>query len=71
MKCPVCGKEFSFFNSAGGGIYCSPACAEAAMKELEELLQSVTESATKEIEELLERMINEENEKGSEEADND
>lgn len=24
-----------------GGVYCSPACAEAAQKELEELLESM------------------------------
>ncbi len=39
MKCPVCGKEYSFFRSQGGGVYCSPECAEAAKKELEELLK--------------------------------
>ena len=41
MICPVCGKKYSFFGSAGGGVYCSPACAEAAVKELEALLQSM------------------------------
>lgn len=49
MKCPVCSKEYSFFGGAGG-VYCSPACAEAAERELEE---------------LLERMMNEEDDKGS------
>ncbi len=41
MRCPVCGKEYSFFRSLGGGVYCSPECAEAAEKELEELLESM------------------------------
>ncbi len=49
MKCPVCGKEYSFFRSQVG-VYCSPECAEAAEKELEELLK---------------RMEQEENEKDS------
>ena len=28
-------------RQCGGGVYCSPACAEAAVKELEALLQSM------------------------------
>lgn len=39
MICPVCGKKYSFFGGAGGGVYCSPACAEADLKELEDMLQ--------------------------------
>lgn len=44
MKCPVCGKEFSFFDtSGGGGVYCSAECAEKAEKELNELLKRMEE----------------------------
>ncbi len=50
MKCPICGKEYSFFRSRWG-VYCSNECAEAAEKELEELLK---------------RMVQEEDEKDSE-----
>lgn len=35
----------------GGGVYCSPACAEAAQKELEELLQSMMQEEDEDSEE--------------------
>lgn len=39
MICPVCGRKFSFFSgSRGGGAYCSPECADRAVKDLEALL---------------------------------
>ena len=50
MICPVCGKKYSFFGSAGG-VYCSPACAEAAVKELEALLQSMMQEEDEDFEE--------------------
>lgn len=50
MICPVCGKKYSFFGS-GGGIYCSPVCAEAAVKELEALLQSMEQEENEDSEE--------------------
>ena len=45
MICPVCGKKYSFFGS------CSPACAEAAVKELEALLQSMMQEEDEDFEE--------------------
>jgi len=42
VKCPVCGKEYSFFRSHWGA-YCSPECAEAAKKELEKLLEQMVQ----------------------------
>lgn len=50
MICPVCGKKYSFFGSESG-VYCSPACAEAAEKELEKLLQSMMKEENEDSEE--------------------
>ena len=44
MICSICGREFSFFQE---GVYCSSECAEKAVKELEDLLESMKQEDEK------------------------